>query len=260
MVMDTTTTPPPRLSMDSFGVLGSRLWQRYNQHFPVLVWIALVANAAVIITNFFSTDSLHRWGNDLAAGRISGSALAAFLLLAVVVIGLSVWGSVAMTFAIAKPAEATSWQMAFRRGGSYVWPSFTTGLLLFIVLFGWTLLLVIPGIYFAGLYSLSGYLVIREEKKNMAALGRSAELIRGYWWAVFWRQVIFALVYGFGLSIISSSLAGLASHFGQTGSLMVSGVLTSLLGILALPIWSLLPAVIYDNLVALHSDRPVPAQ
>ncbi len=239
--------------MIGFDVLWNRMWSQYNRQFPVLIRLSIIASAFTIVNNFVSGESVRRLISQIRYNHLSSLVLAAWVCLVLVGLVITIWGSLALTFAIAKPDQAKTWPAAFQRGGQYFWPALTTGLLLLVILVGWTLLLVIPGIYFAVVYGLTNYVVVREDLKNMAALRRSAELVRGYWWAFFWRQLVFSLAYGFAVSLLTQSFSGLASHFGPA-SFMIGGVLTSIAAVLALPLLTILQAAIYDNLAVIKSS------
>jgi len=74
--------------------------------------------------------------------------------------------------------------------GSYFWLSILTVVLILL----WALLLIIPGIIFSIFYSFAVYALVFEGKKGMAAIKRSKELVKNYWWPVAGRLVAFALL------------------------------------------------------------------
>ncbi len=73
---------------------------------------------------------------------------------------------------------------------SYLNLSILTGLLVLL----WTLLLIIPGVIFAILYSLSSYVFFSEKLTGMAAIKRSKFLVKGYFWAFLGRLSLFMLI------------------------------------------------------------------
>lgn len=86
----------------------------------------------------------------------------------------------------------------------YFWPLFVVSILVFLFVFLWSLLLIIPGLIFAVYYSFAGWALIFEGHKGRKALQRSKELVKGYWWAVFGRYValylaIFLVLLLFGM-------------------------------------------------------------
>jgi len=74
--------------------------------------------------------------------------------------------------------------------GSYFWLSILTVVLILL----WTLLLIIPGIIFSIFYSFAVYAFVFEGKKGMAAIRRSKELVKNYWWPVAGRVLAFSFL------------------------------------------------------------------
>lgn len=85
---------------------------------------------------------------------------------------------------------------------SYLWLSVLTTI--FVLL--WALLLIIPGIIFSVFYSFAVYAFFFEGLKGMAAIKRSVSLVKNYWWAVFGRFIVIAIVLWIFTVIISIPL------------------------------------------------------
>jgi hypothetical protein len=85
---------------------------------------------------------------------------------------------------------------------SYLWLSVLTTI--FVLL--WALLLIIPGIIFSVFYSFAVYAFFFEDLKGMAAVKRSVSLVKNYWWAVFGRFIVIAIVLWIFTVIISIPL------------------------------------------------------
>jgi len=69
----------------------------------------------------------------------------------------------------------------FKRLPGYFW----VYVVMFVKIFLWTLLLIVPGIIMAVRYSLSGIVFFAENKRGNAAVKRSAELTKGAWFTTF---------------------------------------------------------------------------
>lgn len=82
---------------------------------------------------------------------------------------------------------------------SYVFLS----LLTFILLLLWALLLIIPAIIFSVFYSLAFMVLFFEDKQGMAAIKRSKELVKGYFWPVFGRICLMSMIMTMVLALIS---------------------------------------------------------
>lgn len=75
---------------------------------------------------------------------------------------------------------------AYKKVWGGIWVNTLIG---FIILAGY-FLFIVPGIIWSIKYSLALYVYLIENKKGMAALKRSAELVKGYWWAILKRYLI----------------------------------------------------------------------
>lgn len=104
----------------------------------------------------------------------------------------------------------------FERASARLPLAITTGLLCLLRLFGWFLLLFIPGIIKSVRYSFSLQAVVLREKAHGEAIDYSINLVRGYWWSV----VIAGICISLPQFILSLPFA--ASH-------PASGSITSLL-------------------------------
>jgi uncharacterized membrane protein len=86
-------------------------------------------------------------------------------------------------------------------GYTYFWKMLGTGILYFLIVLAGTILLIIPGIYWAVRYRFSMYAVIDEGLGPVDAIKRSGQLTRGVWWHLF----LFYLVM-IGINIIGTCL------------------------------------------------------
>lgn len=248
--MDTTPASAPTLA--NLSLLWQRIWARYRQQWPLFFRLALITNILTILSALFTPVPGGGWSSGLMSfGFVSAIVFIGGLIAAV-------WGSLAMYFAVANPDQAPTVNAAFKLGGPFFLDSFTTGLLAGLWVLLGLILLVIPGFYWAILYSLATYLVFKERLANMAALKRSKQLITGHWWAVFWRVVLF----GVGLGLLSSILPWFVrvTFIGTPLGfrLIVGNVLNAAAVVLVFPIQLLLMAEIYNDLVKLKPSAAVP--
>jgi hypothetical protein len=91
-------------------------------------------------------------------------------------------------------AENTTVMEAYRMGAdnalSLVWITFLVSL----ILTGGFFLLVIPGVIFLIRYSFAPFALIHGGLRGRHALRESRRLVKGYWWAVFGRLIIFYII------------------------------------------------------------------
>jgi hypothetical protein len=86
------------------------------------------------------------------------------------------------------------------------WPYIGLSLLTGLLVLCWTLLLIIPGIIFAFIYSFAVYAFFFEDKRGMAAIRRSREIIKGYFWQTMGRLLFLMLVFLVFMMILSIPL------------------------------------------------------
>lgn len=98
----------------------------------------------------------------------------------------------------------------FKATRKLFWPYLGLTVLTSIFILLWTLLLIIPGIIFSVFYSLACYVFFFEGKKGMAAIRRSTQLVKNYWWPVFWRFIVITLVTWLLMMVISLPLMGVS--------------------------------------------------
>lgn len=80
------------------------------------------------------------------------------------------------------------------KGKDSAWDYFILSIWLFIFVFLWTLLFIVPGLVFMIYYSVAFWPLFAEAKKGRDAIKRSKHLVRGNWWAVFWRFFLLTFI------------------------------------------------------------------
>lgn len=176
-------------------------WQLYKKHWQRLVGISLVPFLAfftggAIVFALIMAGILSR---GLEKPFFIGVIIIAFIgILSVIiaVIAISIISQAGLFIMIKDNTENLSVKDAFLRGKKYALGFFLLNLLIAVFIMLWSLLLIIPGIYAAVTYSAALWVYLCEGKKGRAAIKRSKELVRGYWWGVAFRYIlIYALIY-----------------------------------------------------------------
>jgi hypothetical protein len=114
------------------------------------------------------------------------------------------------------------------------------------------ILIVIPGLILATLWSVAAPVVVLERPAGLRALGRSRELVRGNAWNAF--AVILLLVILVGL--VGSGIEVAADAAGTAVGLVVRVIV----GILTAPISALAAAVLYFDLRKAHAGATLPEE
>lgn len=118
---------------------------------------------------------------------------------------MSLWSTVAIITALAKLyyKQDAGFKDSFGVSVGKIWPFIINSILKTFTVFFGTLLLVIPGIYFAVKYSFVSIAVVVEDHRTISPFKMSAALVKRYFW----------LVVGYGLAI-AITLLPLAIVFG----------------------------------------------
>ncbi len=103
-----------------------------------------------------------------------------------------------------KGGIADSLKYGFKHFGSFLWVTFIAG---FLIILGY-IFLIIPGIIIGIILCLVTPIFVLEEKHNLGALGRSKELIKGYFWPVLGRLFLLGLI-----SVVISSIQSVTPSF-----------------------------------------------
>ena len=112
------------------------------------------------------------------------------------------------------------------------------------------ILIVVPGLILATIWSVAAPVVVLERPPGLGALGRSRELVRGHGWQAF--GVIVVLVIGVGI------LAAVLEVLGDSAGTDVGLVVRVVVQILTAPLSALAASVLYFELRgASAADQPV---
>ena len=140
-------------------------------------------------------------------------------------------------------------------GWKYFWPAVWVGILQSLAVLGGLILLIIPGIWLAGLLAFTGIVLIDEDKRGSAALKRSAELVKGRWWATFWRSLASGIIFGILMVLISLVLGAiiglLVGGFGNASDATTSSfgqMLGAVVQSAFIPLFMIFSVRLYKNL------------
>lgn len=103
---------------------------------------------------------------------------------------LSIFAYLGLIFAL---QNDISWGEAYRLAWSKIWSYGWLVVLSASTILGGFVMLIIPGIIFLIWFAFAAYVFVLEGEKGMSALLRSRQYVRGHWWQVFGRQLLFAL-------------------------------------------------------------------
>lgn len=228
---------------DTFEVALKTWWKNLKKIVLVYLWgllYALIPMAVIAIllsVNYWLGDNV---GLGFRVATVIISVLGFFTALYFCIrayIGI---------FLLVKNDYAGNEKKLFEETRQYFWPYVGLVVLTSIFVLLWALLLIIPGIIYSVLYSFACYALFFEDKRGMAAIRRSVQLVSGYFWPVFGRFIfVGVIVWVFSLLIsIPISFSGDDSLFSS-----VWGAIVQVASFLVGPIVLIYTYSIYKELV-----------
>jgi len=134
-------------------------------------------------------------------------------------------------------------------------PAILASILSGLAVMGGIVLFIIPGIIFAVWFMFSMYEVALDNKKTIEALQHSKDLVSGRWFAVAWRIIAPAVLFGIIIIIIQWILVIplnlLGNQMSGTAAMIWGGIyaiLTTLISTIAAPLTTTAPTILYHNL------------
>lgn len=201
-----TPSHPQIVSLRGVGELLKETFQIYKSRIGVFLGITVIP---FLVFLFFLFLFLLLLPLFIVLYKFLGIILLPIALLVIIILGIVVfvinlWAPLALLYAIKERDQKIGIKESFTKAWhkilSYWWISILVGL---ITIAGF-ILLIIPGIIFSIWFSLVAYVLVSEGLKGRKALSRSKQLVKGYWFKVFWRllvlnMIIFLIAYIVGL-------------------------------------------------------------
>lgn len=124
------------------------------------------------------------------------------------------WASIQLIMALLNLEEGKQ-PLSRAEAGKKAWtlffPMLLVGILVGLIVFGTTLLLILPGIYFGVALKFSQYALIEKDLRGRKALAESRALVRGRWWGTFWRLIAGGFVFGLLVGVVVWILIAIVS-------------------------------------------------
>lgn len=227
--------------------LLSTSWAIYKKHVSFLI-IFCLAGLGIMMLATIPVVAL------AVAGGITKSALLVILavLFIIPVIYIAVWWKMAFV-RVAKTISGTEVSPKIReslnwKGRKDVWRYFGLGILTVLIVFGGTLLFIIPGILFAVWFSFSSYAFIFDGTGIRESLRTSKKLVKGRFWKVLWRFIYPALIQILFYIALGILTAILAAMFGTVFGQIINGLGRIALGFIWSPLLLIYTYHLYENL------------
>lgn len=231
---------------DPAWTMVKQSWKWYNDHLKTLLQLSFIAVIPSLIFQIIlsATQESVPEATNLSLGLTISFGLG-FFLWSVLNIFWSILGTIAIYLYLRQPDQTkTAWQQ-FIGAQIYVINYFSTSIIYGLIIFGGLILLVVPGIIWAIMFSLAPIIAVFEKASASNALSRSKALIKGHWWDVFWR----GLLLGLTIAAISIIGAGVFTAFNFIGNqTVVSDLLGVVLNACLTPLPLILTYLIYTKL------------
>lgn len=234
-------------------------WGLYKKNWRSLLAYLLLLLLPSIVLSILGVISLF-----LTAYVPASALLNNLIILLIVAAGVvfALWASIALAQTLKKLAQnqpAGDWRAVFVDNSRYLWPVIYTSALVAVIIFAGAMLLIIPGIIFGVWYSFVFYQVIFEDKKGVGALKESKKLVMGRWWAILWRLLVPAVVFGL-FAILINYLLDLPFYFifgpGSTITKITNNIVSSLINVAVSPLTALATILLYLNAKETLSAAP----
>lgn len=206
-------------------------WKLYRERIGLLTKIILLPVAFIVVGGL--------WGLLTSNGWFGG------LLIFIGTI-ISILSYLALVFALQKNTSfGESYRLALRRVWSYGWLTVLSG----FVTLGGIFMLIVPGIVFSIWFMFAIYVFAIEGDKGMNALLKSREYVRGYWWPVFGRQIVFVLAV-LAVALVTSFIGSVLTGGDKAGSDIIGDLLT----LVVAPLIAAYLYVLYGSLKSLKPE------
>jgi hypothetical protein len=237
------------------GQLLDRTFQTYRQNFILFAGISAVPHACLLVMQL----GLLAAGGGSTGGSPGKLALLTFIVsifTLIVALVVSSIATAATTFGVSDVylEKQTSISACFARVkgkiGKVIFASFELGLRIGVGF----MLLIFPGIYWAGKYGLAVPAVVLEDIKGKQACGRSAELTKdsvGRIVAIYFLTWILVVAISAGIgAVLGVAAPSLTRAAGTTGSKVFQYLLSSVVNTLVTPVMAIaLTLAYYDQRV-----------
>lgn len=194
-------------------------WRKFIPYIILLaiptVAVQLVASGSLFMDYIIPSSSLV---NDLVT-----------LVVFIVSIVFSIWVSISVVTMTSKLLDKESdnhWKDELGKTTKYIIPVILASLLSGLIIMVGTILLIIPGIIFAGWYIFVYYEIVLNDKKVVESLSSSKKLVKGRWWAIIWRLIIIGLVLFIISAIYNIIVGGVLAIFTSTNGIIFYTILS----------------------------------
>jgi uncharacterized membrane protein YesL len=228
-------------------------WQLYKQRFLPLLVLTIYSVFGILFV--YLVTYISKRIPDLGPESIYKTILVVFMILVIIAawffgIYLSIRAKCGLYLLCSFPNK-TSANNTFKQTKGLTWKFFSSSFLMAIFTLLWMILLIIPGLIFGIYYGFAPMIAIFENKKALASIKASKQLVKNYWWPVFGR-LLFIMVIAFVLGLISSVITGLFPK--NSAPAITFNIIYEIIVIVLSPIAVAYSYLIYKNLFAIKNN------
>ena len=246
--------------MGGFGDLFSKSWKEYKSSFGLFFKIFLLLSLIPSIILLVLTTFYILVGNPNIIGNLNAALISSIPLFIslLVVLFLSIVMYISFIYvAVHKEAYPRMTLGHVLKGSfSYFWSYIGLALLMFILLVPLYALFIIPGIIFSVYWSLSIFVLMRENTSIWQSMKRSKLIIKGRWWRVFGYSILIGLIMFLISAVFSTpkqiftfiNLFTFSSGLGNPILIILLGIIALFSGLITTPLSMLFFKNFYLNL------------
>lgn len=232
----------------SYQEIFSNTWNAYTKNWKLIGHYILSLFTPILILKIIGIAALY------FETYLPFSAV--FLSLTTVILTLgfylfTVWVNLAMIKNLNQilTGQPLAWRESMSLTRPLFWRAFLNYIVVGLIVFGGSLLLVIPGIIFAVWYMFSTYAIVLENQTGKVARLTSRSLVAGRWWKITLRTVLPNLVFVLAAAAISYFLTSLLGFLTNSVSLynLISETVSAFFSTLVAPLSALVLLNIYNS-------------
>ena len=194
----------------SVGSLLRESWKDARKHMKstvkLTVWMWAILSALMVVFYYFLPTQY----DSMTAGYVhpgAGLSIWAIVLLIAVIIPVAWLGIRLVRLILALDKNQTLPSTEAKEAWNFFLPLLWIGIMMYVLVLIGSILLIIPGIWLAISLCFSAYFLLEDNLHGKAALKASRALVRGRWWATFWRLLATGIVYGIAFAIVIGILS-----------------------------------------------------
>jgi len=176
-------------SLPGFFSLANETIQWYKRKWQTLLKIVIASYAfgfvaaLLVAAEIAVIGGISLFSGNLMAGIVAGIMAA---IIDIVLFGsIGSWFAAATIVVLRDNRETFGLGQAMRRSKRYAFPLFWVMILAGLAIFWGWIFFIIPGIVFTIWFLFSRYCVVIDNEKGAAAISKSREYVRGYFWKIF---------------------------------------------------------------------------